>query len=466
MESQLPAFSFNIQVTAQSGRQDKLEILLPWGTLDGTQGSIDAVRGALGSPVKASRERLTSSDLQDGGWIFNRPQQTRTARKKMTIRQRPCLLSESEILAVPLFSGGLSFSNYYRGNPNAETSARLRLSLALNPTRFARHQRPCFSLDGLAMIEPPRLLFRQRALRASFRGEFSLDERDNWIPDSQRYGHFFCPAVWPRLVRNYIAGTLEVISAEMERACIARGVEWNESFEASLSLPYAETYWEFSAPDPLKVVTLCESLLRRFTENPTRKRFFKTFAEGTVMHNSRSLSVDVRTGVQLVIYAKTNRRVRVEVRHRLGECADVLGGSYRASSVREVCRMLRTLRQDGAAIVNTAFQFMRGQKTFPKDSVSVGQLLFEMVQAVGRWESAGTLLSMLMENGKIVTDTNLKPHVHALRDAGIITAQRRNRQRCYIIADRYKRALEVLSTASKPLLDVRQRQRISSENRT
>ena len=128
--------------------------------------------------------------------------------------------------------------------------------------------------------------------------------------------------------------------------------------------------------------------------------------------------------------------------------------------------MLRVLREDAAKTVNEAFQFMRGKKTFPEDSVSVGQLLFEMVQAVGRWENAGTLLSMLLENGKIVTDANLKPHVHALRDAGIIIAQRRNRNRCYIIADRYKRALEVLSAASKPLLDVRQRQRILKENRT
>ena len=80
-------------------------------------------------------------------------------------------------------------------------------------------------------------------------------------------------------------------------------------------------------------------------------------------------------------------------------------------------------------------------------------------KAVGKWENARTLLSMLLVNGKIITDSNLKPHVHALRDAGIIVSQRRNRRRCYIVADRYKRALEVLSTANKPLLEVRQRKR-------
>ena len=130
-----------------------------------------------------------------------------------------------------------------------------------------------------------------------------------------------------------------------------------------------------------------------------------------------------------------------------------------------MCQKLRVLQRDAAKIVNGAFQFMRKRNTFPKHSVSVGQLLFDVVQAVGRWESAGTLLSMLLENGKIVTDTNLKAHVHAMRDAGIITAQRRNRQRCYIIAERYQRALEVLSTTSKPLLDVRLRQRVSRQNR-
>jgi hypothetical protein len=228
MESQFPAFSFNIKVTPECARQDKMELLLPWGTLKGTQGGIDAVRDALGVPAKMDRHRLTSSQLQGNGWIFSRPEQSRTARKKMTIRQRPCFLSEGEILTVPLFSGGLSFSNYYRGNPSAETSARLRLTLALNPTRFARHQHPRFSLDGLAMIEPPRLLFQQRVLRSFFRGEFSLDERDNWIPDSLRYAHFLSSEVWPRLVRNYIAGTLDVISDEMKRACDACEVRWNE----------------------------------------------------------------------------------------------------------------------------------------------------------------------------------------------------------------------------------------------
>jgi hypothetical protein len=465
MESQLPAFSFDAVVTPQQGRQDKMEIILPWGTLEGCQSGIDGVRQALGSAAMTGRSQLTQSDLQGSGWIFNRPQQTRTARKPLTIRQRPCILSDGDILTAPLFSGGLSFSNYYRGSQSSATSAKLRLSLNLNPTRFAHHQRPRFGADGSAMIEPPQLTFRHRALPASFRGEMPLHECDNWIPDGQRYAHFFQASFWPRFVQNYVTGTLDVIRAEMDRASQAHDVYWTEGETSPLSLRYVETYWEFVTPDPLKAVSDCECLLRAYTENPTRKRFFKTVAEGTVVHNSRSFTVSVQTGVDLVIYAKTNRRVRVEVRHSLSESASVIGGSYMAGSVQKLCRWLRVIQADAAKIVNQAFQFMRGRNTFPQDSVSVGQFLFDMVGAVGKWEGAGALLSMLLHNGKIVTDAHLRPHVHALRDAGIIKAQRKNRQRCYIIAERYKRALELLTTSNKSLLDVRQRRRVLRPNR-
>lgn len=465
MESQLPTFTFDLEVTAKSGRQDKLEIGLPWGKLSGTQDEIDGVRQSLGSPSRQDRGNVTSANLQGYGWIFNRPQQSTTARKKLLIRKRSCSLRDGDVLAAPLFAGGLAFSNYYKALWDSPTSSRLWLSLSLNPSRFARHQLPRFRLDGNAIIEQERLRFRRRELPGGFRGEFPLDESDNWIPDGQRYAHFYSPSVWPQFVRNYIAGTLECIAAEVNRACLARGVEWDETASQVMTLSYAETYWEFSAADPLKTVSLCESLLRKYTENLSRRRLFKTFAEGTVVHNSRSFAVEIRTGVHLVIYSKTNRRVRVEVRHRLTDNTKVVGGSSKAIGAEGLYRKLRMLQEDAAKIVNHAFQFMRGRSTYPKHSVSVGQLLFDTVRAVGRWECAGSLLSMLLENGKIVTDANLKPHVHALRDAGIITAQRRSRQRCYIVADRYARALEVLSTANKPLLDVRERRRVLKRNR-
>jgi hypothetical protein len=309
-------------------------------------------------------------------------------------------------------------------------------------------------LDGGALIQTPHLIFKHRLLPPSSRGEFPLHDDDNWIPDGQRYAHFFHATLWPRFVRNYLSGTLAAIRAEMNRACFDNDVVWNGEGAPHLKMRYVETYWEFATPDPLKAVSDCERLLRAYTENPTRKRYFKTLAGGDVIHNSRSFVVKVHTGVELVIYAKTNRRIRVEVRHRLSESAIVLGRRYQAGNVPSLCGWLRMIRVDAAKIVNDALEFMRGRNTFLPNSVSVGQFLFDMVGAIGTWEGAGTLLSMLLHNRKIVTDANLKPHVHALRDAGIIIALPKNRRRCYIIA------LELLSEANNPLLDVRKRRRV------
>jgi hypothetical protein len=460
MESQLPAFSFNVEVTPKEGRQDKMELILPFGQLNGSQGNIDAMRQALGCPSIDDRKRLSASDLQGTRWIFNCPQQSRTARVPLTIRQRACIMRGGSTLLPPLFSGGVSFSNYYRGDAGKETSAKLRLSLYLNPTRFARYQRPKFRLDGSAMIETPRLIFKHRLLPVSFRGEFPLHDCDNWIPDGQRYAHFFHAALWPRFVRNYLDGTIDVIKTEMDRASLSNDVDWSEERVPRFNLRSVETYWEFATPDPLKTVSDCERLLSAFTENPIRKRAFKTIAGGDVIHNCRSFTVKHHTGVDLVIYAKTNRRVRVEVRHRLNESAIVIGRSYQAGSVQQLCRWLRMIQEEAAKIVNEAFEFMRGRNTFLPNSVSVGQFLFDMVGAVGTWEGAGTLLSMLLQNKRIVTDAHLKSHVHALRDAGIIVAHRKNRRRGYVIAERYMRALELLSEVNNPLLDVRQRRRV------
>jgi hypothetical protein len=459
MRSQLPAFSFLAKVTAQEGRQDKMELSLPFGQLVGTQGCIDAMRRDLGCPSKLDRARLTESDLQGHGWIFNRPQQSRTARKPLSIRQGACALSGGDSLEWPLFSGEMTFSNYYKRNAGAQTASKLRMSLRLNPTRFAHYQRPTFRAGG-ASGEMNQLIFKHRSLPASFDGEYSLDERDNWVQDSELRASFFHASNWSRFVRNYIVGTLEAIRAEMCRTSCLNDVFWNEEAVGKLSLLEVETYWEFSTPEPLKTVSDCERLLRAFSENQKTKRFFKTIAEGKVIHNSRSFSVKVRTGVELVIYAKTNRRVRMEVRHRLNKSPAVIGGSYVAAGVRQLRLWLSMIQDDAAKIVNQAFHFMRGRNTFPENSVSVGRLLFDMVRAIGTSEEAGTLLSMLLQNGLIVTDGHLKTHVHALRDAGIIVAQLKNRRRCYVIAKRYMRALELLSTADKSLLDARQRRRV------
>lgn len=460
MVSQLPAFSFLAEVTGQEGRQDKMELSLPFGQLEGTQGCIDAMRRDLGCPSKLDRARLTESDLQGHGWIFNRPQQSRTARMPLSIRQGACVLRGGHSLEWPLFSGEMTFSNYYKRNADAETASKLRMSLRLNPTRFAHYQRPTFRADG-ASEDMHQLIFKHRSLPASFDGEYSLDERDNWVQDSELRASFFHASNWSRFVRNYIVGTLEAIRAEMCRTSCLNDVFWNEEGVGKLSLLEVETYWEFSTPEPLKTVSDCERLLRAFSENPKAKRFFKTIAaEGKVIHNSRSFVVKIRAGVELVIYAKTNRRVRMEVRHRLNKSAAVIGGGYVADGVRQLRFWLSKIQDDAAKIVNQAFHFMRGRNTFPENSVSVGRLLFDMVRAIGNSEEAGTLLSMLLQNGMIVTDGHLKPHVHSLRDAGIIVAHHKNRRRGYTIAKRYMRALELLSTADKSLLDARKRQRV------
>jgi len=228
------------------------------------------------------------------------------------------------------------------------------------------------------------------------------------------------------------------------------------------NLQEVETYWEFRADSPLQQISDLKAALQNFNELDVATRHYKDAELG----NGVCITVPIRAGVDLKVYAKTNRRIRFEVVHDLKECstpAHILGSSrdpHTFSSLSGVYRKLGLLRQDAAEIMSTVFQHMRQQNTLPTTPKRALHLLYDILQAVADPEIARVLIWTLVSNQRVVSMPPLTPYLKELKRRGILEIQPRNQTRAYVVTPAYRFALEALASNSNfPDLTTRHRSR-------
>ena len=309
--SVLQRFSFSIRVHARDAKHDKLSLRVKHAILNGSEGALDSFRKYLAAPPRGLRAIDTG---ETWGKLFKRPHSSRW----MPLEIRSSAKGVASLLPLPLFSGQYSF----RSAPGSEQWVT-DLDLSLNPTRFLRNQNPETFIPSRG---PPRARFSSGDA-AFFEGrgvrtgrEESLDNTDNWIPDTPEFARLHDPRLGPRILRTYLNGVMQTIDADLQRVANLPGVPISYREQTDLSrfnLTSTETYFEFSSGGltPIWLVASLEEPLRSYNELPLTVRDYPPIWCGTGM--SRVLTLTIRNGVALKIYAKTNRRVRFEVVHDL-----------------------------------------------------------------------------------------------------------------------------------------------------
>jgi hypothetical protein len=459
--SLLPQFSFDAVVQAEQGRHDKITLWIDHGVAHGTPNDIQLFKRTLGL-----------------GSIFNRP--GTNPKSWMQIRRASRLVAGLRV-PPPLFSGEYPFN--FEGYDSASwQSARTKLRLNLNPTRFLRHQSP-------SQYIPPRRDFTTTTATFFEAGitpdndEFARDNEDNWIPDLPAFENLSHPAFGNRIIKDYIEGVLREIDLQTEQA--ADSVPWHGgdflpfSFQQDLSdrrfnVRYVETYFEFAVPSTTPhVVSSLEPLLRSYNELGLTGRDWRFAGQQPWDGNSRAVTVKIRTGLLLRVYSKTNKRVRFEVVHDLTKASFPTATETRHTSptLDGVYDILHRVRTDAADIVNSIFRHMRNQASLPAASKTAVDLLIDITMALGNAENVRTLVSILVDKGSITSQPELKSDLQKLRRAGILRAQEQNRRREHVVTEQYKYPLQMLQQHSfytvrhrtrTPLPMVRQRTRTPS----
>jgi len=446
----LPPFDFTQRVEPFRGLQDKVEMVFELGAVSGSQ--IPLFVHYLGLPPKTERD----GSREGFGQVFNRQQGRGSRCKNMPVRKVAVTL-DGERLPPPVFRGALQFW------PSSACVQILKAKLSLNPTTYLR-RRGFPHLSQLLVGNYIRRFRRDLPVQpANFRDrEFPFAPRDNWLPNTRGWRLATTEPAWERLLRSYVAGVHRAVESDIERTAGLTDVTISPPDRNRFVVRRVETYWEFFSHDPLADIGRLAPLLKEtfaahskdypVDDDSRELKFTPTFAYST------------RGGEWLKIYAKTNRRIRVEVTHFLsGEDRFQKISRYSFNEIDGVLDLFRTLAEHAAEQVNKFFSILE-RKTDFRHHKSLMQLLSDIALACnGNAEKAQMILNLLVfhtgiDRGRGTTiPAHLKGELQRLVQNGVLDSAKR-----FSISGPYSTSLEFLrELESKCVLNGRIRRRRS-----
>lgn len=351
---------------------------------------IGRVANARGTEAEISHSPyLEESNLSTaGGWIFNSytPQENHTKYYKYRVASR----DRGGDYDIPFFSGSMELN---------KIRSEVTLDFSFNAMRFARYNglaRIASNSDaGERMVGLPRLgasaAYKQavadRILNSS--DEFSYDqEADNWLTSSRMAGSQW--EEYPHSLREYVGGVERAVAQEMDRASLslpdpafAPTFHHVESTEGKYSLGYCEIAFEFSSENPKQTLAELEPLLQGYAKNGMTAREYSCPYEVEEQAGGwiKSYVLHLPREVDLALYAKTNKRIRVEVRYFLSKDSGVLGANtgIRANNIERVNILVSRLMRDAQGKVNDLFQHLRELEiVITETSKSVPELIMDV----------------------------------------------------------------------------------------
>lgn len=460
----LPPFSLNFRVSAETAKQDRIHADIGEWTLEGSTENIDALRNRMGSLLEAARPNAPIEALDEWGRLFLRPQQRGGFRAALAVRKQPLIIG-AHVIDPPLFSGRWVFSSYVRRDISVTTKTKTHLELWLNPTRYVRHQPHSPFPNPMRRGSWPEAQMFGSRLAPQINGEVSLDGGDNWLSSSSRWNAFTNPARWRQHLMTYLFAVPSIFEEELNRLSQVEG-DCSFSTEPSLCLHLVETYWEFASDNPTILVLSLKPLLQAFSRRYREARVYPHELTESLDHNALLLTAQITAGKELRIYAKTNKRVRIEVIHTMGGRDGFrLRRGHTAGDWERFPEMLHALAEDAATLVNRAFEFFETQNNVAPSHIPAFQLLLEICEHCRDMPTAITIASLLVANNTIAagqTNEAMRGSLHALSAAGILEHTGEQSQ-TYVVSESRRHALRTLQQHDNfTLLTARVRRRIAS----
>ena len=313
-------------------------------------------------------------------------------------------------LPKPLFSGKLSLKPHVTGD---ESVRGIRFNCYANPTKSLRYSSCSKEYRRSEAIGYG--VYSDDAFQDLELSEYSLDGKDNWL--TQRQLNMLSRFHSERYFQRYIIGLEAAVCQEVRRGLTRIGSD-QTTFDTGNghNHPYKiksiEIYWEFLSSNPLKAVHRLRSVISQMSNEQAQSDYYTLssppngFSLYRETNDENSLSLSLKLGnshtgsPRLKIYAKTNKRIRVEVsfslhNESLGNEEDLIVslGRWRERALEHVSSLFFIANQ------------MQGEQEHPILSASVMELINSVNFVCGNIQDSNLLLSILAENGHIALQT-------------------------------------------------------------
>ena len=376
-------------VSAETAKQDKIDLSYEgWVFAGDTSGAWVAAIGL------ADERHTNASGVPQKVFLPLRSNERNRRSFNLRFSASEALGEESEpVYGGPLARGHLYFSfhepdeyeqdadsNMFE-HPNAYYTISAQLSL--NPTRAFNHQdiRSVFSHRNEPRFSYPEVTHFTTRDATTARYEYTLDQSDNVIIHP-RHIVMARPPHWLEYRNRYLIGVEDFIQTRLERNLgLMYGGQSNLTRNPRYSLTYIENYWEFSCDDPVRMMDIirpqAQALGRSTRRFGYRYRDYEQNTEGNVS----GYRIDMAAGVELSIYAKTSKRIRIEIRHRLSDVPRGVRGlpTRRTSeSLEGIFDLMAAITQDATEFAQTALEVL--EQALPYGGVQ--QSPYELVRAV------------------------------------------------------------------------------------
>ena len=440
-------FSLSSRVTADDAKQDKIELILGAWYLHGRDSELRDYFRELGAQPVVVNSRHASSHTPSR--LFNLPTGRDPTAPRLLI-PGGAYDGDRRVAGAPLISGYLQAGKHA---PNSSVTGALpqecrslSTRLSINPTRFVHHQ----NMVPVRAAEPavfwrnrePRFTTRTPVLQTSL--EASLDGNDNVLL-SQRAQHFGRPVLWPIHLERYWEAIQTYLDRHIQSVADQSGLQiWRDLY---LNLRSVQTYWEFSAEDPIAVVRSLVDPISSVGHESTTRSYPLGQVETNVTGNSTSLKVRIGSGRILRIYAKTTGRIRFEIDHDLVKNPRLLPNNRHTSSeLTDLIPWIHHLAGRAADDVNRILQFVERQSNQSSFWwMRSYHLVHAIAGATNNSEVTKALLSLLVNHRRIHLGRHdpLRPHVQQLVDLGMLARVAPRRQQ-FVVTPKYRGALEEL----------------------
>jgi len=345
---------------------------------------------------------------------------------------------------APLFGGYLEVRKV--AATEQQDSYVLKLKLRINPTRFCAYQPTPSRVRHNNKIErrlaESFVLFAKQD-RISHATERTLDYKDNALlkPVSKLNGS---RDLWQQNLERYISSISAYLSNEINE--YRSGGFTLRAFEPYYSLKSIETYWDIKCDNPVVTIKSLESDFLTLGNNTSTSYYNDAGAltEGSAI----ALRAEFKTGQRLKLYAKTNKRIRVEIEHKYSQNPSLAEKrTYTATNIDDLLSMVNFASYESSRLANNFIsslsKYSNHADILNGNALTFIQMIYRQLNDI---ELAEEVSSLLTVSGGVPTGSAKGKYKKALEDlmsAGIIIRKGRPDNR-YVIAPRFASVRECL----------------------
>lgn len=481
-----PPFSRSVRATNETARNDKIELSV--GAFRLHVFNVDDIQNILRHlgppPVQSSGSRVREDLHGIYSWMFNtstyQPTSSRRVvssdfrRGKLKLSERPQALQpplikgrcewrinrgtaiQPETTGTLLESGELAHDTpVYTDCAHGHIDATLHL--IANPTRYFRYQ------AGQPTQPFPDAMTERPGVPTGLSPETAYDGNDNWIPFTNLHLTELQQTPWRRVLNRYINGIEAAFVSEFTRAndLINPGV-MIATVQKAYNVQDVETYWEWTSPEPLKLVRDLMPLFMAYSDGLRTSRKYISAISG-VEHDCPFIQTEISPGETLKIYAKTDRRIRFEVRHtfkgrkpfKFPRMSDESGRISRSArhtfeTLPATLNLFDNLRDRATEVVNDLLTHLDENHRFAPAGFAPYTALMNISTALRDYpDEAQNILSILISNGAVAGggENSHKAAIEALKQAKILKTTGRG---LYMPTPRYREAFRFMGNQLNP----------------